>query len=225
MCVPGVVVLHYTIGLRVLDVDGGCLRATIDVEFVEDVSEIVFHGFLAEIHFGSDFFVGFAFGDEREHAALLRRQGSERVIGTAGFKQAHHARGYGGIENGFARGNIEHGLHKAAAVDFFEKITVAAGANRFVHEMIVHDRSEKKHLGVGQVCEDAATRGETGAVGQADIHQHNIGREFFGSGDTRGDIARFADDLDVAFGGEQRAKSHTDEFAVVDEKEAELRSS
>src|SRR5690606_24807297 len=209
-----------------LDVEGGGVGAALDVELVEDVDQVVFDGVVAELQGGADFLVGLAFGDEGEHAAFLRGEGGELfvLLGAAVADHAHDAGHDVGGEDGFAGGDVLHGLDEALGVDFLHQVALGAGGDGVVDEVVVDEGGEDEDAGVGAFFENLAAGGEAGAVGQADVEQDDVGLESGGGGDGVGDVGGFADDLDRGggvLGLEDGFDALADKGAVVHEKNAD----
>ena len=50
---------------------GDGLRSSFDLEFVEDIGEVILHGLVAQIQFEGNFLVGFSFGQQRHDETFL----------------------------------------------------------------------------------------------------------------------------------------------------------
>ena len=63
----------YCLSVLLGEIDGR-LRAASDLQFLEDVFEVMPDGFVAQVQRYRDFFIGLAFSDQCQNAFFLRRQ-------------------------------------------------------------------------------------------------------------------------------------------------------
>jgi len=174
-----------------------------------------------ETELGPGLLVRAPFGDKREDAVFLRREGFQRGGTTGRAHDVQHSCGDQRVERGLAGGGGPDRLYQARSVDVLEQVSVRPGPDRLVHRLLVVRRGEKHHARVGPQLLELAANFQAGSVGQADVEQHDIGPFLATHRQRGGGRARLADEAQARHVFQQRVEAGADEPAVVHDHEAD----
>src|SRR5690606_22161257 len=95
------------------------------------------------------------------------------ALGSAAQKPQHAGGGIG-VEDGPAGGDVLQCLHEPGGIDFLHQVTVRAGGDRVINEVVVRVRRQDHHARVGQLRENLPAGLETAPVGQPDVEENDI---------------------------------------------------
>ena len=197
--------------------------AVVEVELLHEVGAVGFDGFDGDDELLGDLAVGEAVGDEGEDFAFAFGEAVEAVAGFA-FGGALHVvaedvAGDGGGEVGFAGGGGADAFDKFFGGGVLENVAAAAGAEDFVEVGVIVVHGEGDDADGGEEVVDASGGGDAVEFGHADVHDDDLGLEFFGEGDGFEAVFGFADDFEVGFGVEEEADAAADDGVVIGEED------
>jgi hypothetical protein len=191
-----------------------------DIELVHDLLPVFFDGLDADAQFGSDLFIGVAFGDELEglgFAACEARFFPGLIFSKDFLIEVAETRSNLGAESGFAFEYLTDGLEQFGGSGFFEEITAGAASDGAAKEFIVVVGRENEHAGSGAMLADLAQGFKAVQARHNDIEHNNIGFEGYGLFDGLATIGCFSDDLYLRVVFEESSEPLTYDLMVVRE--------
>src|SRR6185437_12915171 len=159
----------------------------VDVELVVDIADVRADGADADTVFVGDLFIAKPIDERVENfvladGELIVRDG---CTGSYGLKALDDLSGDAGGHGGAAMIEVADSLDDLGWRGLFEQVARGAGADGVEDIFIVVEDGEHQHLDRGKMCLDGTHAFDAGDVGEADVHEDDIGQ---GCADLADDI-------------------------------------
>ena len=156
--------------------------------------------------------------------AFLRRQFGQLVRRAAARRCAdplQNLLGHRWIEERFAARDRLQRRDEVAAADLLQKVPGSAGDDGGQDGLLVRVAGQHHDARLGSCGPDFAAGLDAGAVGQPDIHHHEVRLEARGLGDGLGHGAGLGDDVEALATIEERDETLAHDLVVIHDEERE----
>ena len=179
-----------------------------------------------EMELLADLPVGATIGDQREDALLLRGEPRELLVPHQVLPLAESVQHGGrdrGVEQALPGSDGTDRADEVARPHLLEDVSGGAGHDRREERLVVRERREHEHFGVGMLRADLARGLDPAPIGQANVHHDDVGPGPVGLVDRLADRAGLGGDVDVLLRLKHRPDAVSDDLMVIDQHHAKGR--
>jgi uncharacterized protein YcaQ len=200
----------------------------VDLEFLQDVPDVVLHRVLGDEQLLGDVAVVHAAGDQLEDLHLpLGELGRGDVLspvlggvpvgqgGELGDELARHGR----VDQRLAAMHRAHRLGHLVQRDVLEQVAAGAGPDRLEQVLFLVADGQHHDLGAGGDLLGRPAGLDPAGLRHPDVHEHDVGQRLARHGDRLGAVAGLADQVDVVLVGQDHLQAAPEQRMIVGDQD------
>jgi signal transduction histidine kinase len=199
----------------------GRLGTAPHLEFRQDVGYVVSNRLFSEPELGSDLSIRHARGDQLQNALLTRRKALQPLIAHQALVLAQAVEDLSGderIEKASAGSELSNSAHQVIPTDLLEDVPSRTGHHRREQRFIVGKGSKHENLHLWHRGSNRAGRFDAALVGEANVHDDDVGSRPLGFAQGSRRRVRLADHDKVRGRGKKCTDTTPHDLMVIDQE-------